>query len=306
MSSVVGGAIVERNVVAPGGRGRVGRLIKRALLVLLAAAAIAAAAWYARAWWTDGRFIESTDDAYVGGDATALAPHVAGFVAALAVTDNQHVAAGQLLVLLDDRDVRAALDRAQAVQQQRLAALDALDPRVRLQQAAIDQAVAALDEKTTQATFARSDAERYGSMANTAAVTRQETERSLSLGNVAKAGVASARAALEGARQQLAVLKAQITEAKAAVAQADADVRMATLDLGYTDIRAPIDGYVGNRAARTGAYVAAAPTCCRSCPRAACGSMRTSRRTSSARERPAPRRASSPTSRRANRCTAMC
>ena len=246
--------IVERSAARP--RVRVGRLVKRLVVLVLAIAAIGGAAAYARAWWTDGRFTESTDDAYVGGEATALAPHVAGFVAAVAVTDNQHVTAGQLLVQLDDRDARAALDRAQAIRSQRQAALDGLDPRVKLQEAAIQQAAAALDEKTAQAIFARSDAERYGSMANTAAVTRQETERSLSLGNAAKAGAAAARAALEGARQQLAVLKAQIIEAKGAVAQADADARAADLDLGYTRIRSPVDGFVGNRAVRTGAYVA--------------------------------------------------
>ena len=58
----------------------------------------AAAAWYGHDWWTVGRFIESTDDAYVGGDVTVIAPKVAGFIAEVAVTDNQAVHAGDLLV----------------------------------------------------------------------------------------------------------------------------------------------------------------------------------------------------------------
>ena len=61
-------------------------------------------AWYARDWWTTGRFIESTDDAYVGGNVTALAPHVSGFIAEVLVTDNQRVQAGQVLIRLDPRD----------------------------------------------------------------------------------------------------------------------------------------------------------------------------------------------------------
>ena len=253
---VDGGLVAERGAVAPTKRRFTGRSAKRAVLTLVAVAALGAGAFYARAWWTDGRFIETTDDAYIGGDATAIAPHVPGFIAAVNVTDNQHVDAGQLLITLDDRDMRAALDRAQAVERQREAALDGLQARVQLQQTAISQAVAALDEKAAQATFARQDAARYGGLANTAAVTRQETERSLSLGDATRAGVASAQAALDGARQQLVVLRAQIAEATAAVAQASADVRSADLDLGYTRIRSPIDGYVGNRAARVGAYVA--------------------------------------------------
>ena len=248
--------VTERSTAAPARSPRAGRLVKRVLVTLLAVAALGGGVAYARAWWLDGRFIESTDDAYVGGDATAISPHVAGFVTALAVTDNQHVSAGQLLLELDDRDMRAALERVAAIKRQREAALDALNAQLLQQQSTISQAAAAKDEKAAQAVFAGKDAERYGSLANTPAVTRQETERSASVGNAAKASVAAAQAALEGARQQLAVLKARITEATAGVEQAAADVRIAELDLGYTQIRAPVDGFVGNRAVRTGAYVA--------------------------------------------------
>src|ERR1700751_1522548 len=72
------------------------------------------AAWYGNQWWTVSRFIESTDDAYVGGDVTVIAPKVAGFIAQVAVTDNQEVHAGDLLVKLDDRDYRAGLAKAKA------------------------------------------------------------------------------------------------------------------------------------------------------------------------------------------------
>ena len=69
---------------------------------------------YGYHWVTVGRFIENTDDAYVGGDITVIAPKVAGFIEKVAVTDNQRVEAGELLVKLDDRDYRAALNRAEA------------------------------------------------------------------------------------------------------------------------------------------------------------------------------------------------
>jgi len=67
--------------------------------------------------------------------------------------------------------------------------------------------------------------------------------------------VASAQAAHAAANQQLSVLAASIDEAAAAVAQAQADLQTARLNLGYAEIRSPISGYVGNRAARVGAYV---------------------------------------------------
>ena len=73
---------------------------------------LAAGSWYGERWWTVGRFLERTDDAFVGGDIVSVAPRVAGLVARVAVTDNQAVHAGDLLVQLDDRDYRAGLARA--------------------------------------------------------------------------------------------------------------------------------------------------------------------------------------------------
>ncbi|HEY2110409.1 MAG TPA: biotin/lipoyl-binding protein, partial [Dongiaceae bacterium] len=104
----------------------------------------AAGTWYGHDWWTVGRFIESTDDAYVGGDITVIAPKVAGFIAEVAVTDNQAVHAGDLLVKLDDRDYKAALARATAAVAGQQATLANLDARRQLQQAIIDQAQAEL------------------------------------------------------------------------------------------------------------------------------------------------------------------
>ena len=66
-----------------------------------------AGARYGYDYWTVGRFIESTDDAYAGGNVTPISPHVAGFVTQILVGDNEYVSAGQLLIRLDDRDFRA-------------------------------------------------------------------------------------------------------------------------------------------------------------------------------------------------------
>ena len=89
--------------------------LKQLALLCLACIAALAASAYGHHWWTTGRFLESTDDAYVGGNVTPISPHISGFVAEILVTDNQTVHAGQVLVRLDDRDVSAAADHAQAV-----------------------------------------------------------------------------------------------------------------------------------------------------------------------------------------------
>ncbi len=114
VSRVMSGQALERDIIArpPVRQASVSRrqlgLAGAALLIGIGAA------WYGYHWWTVGRFIESTDDAYVGGDVTVIAPKVAGFIAKVAVTDNQAVHAGDLLVKLDDRDYRAALAKAVA------------------------------------------------------------------------------------------------------------------------------------------------------------------------------------------------
>ena len=211
---------------------------------------------YGYEYWSVGRFIESTDDAYAGGNVTPISPHVAGFVAQILVGDNEYVRAGQPLIRLDDRDFRAAADRAAAIVEARKATLDSLERKQTMQQTAIRQAKADLDAKNAQAAFAKQDDQRYRDLAQTAAGSRQNAERASSLNLAAEASVISSEAGLDAAKQQLTVLDAEIAVAKADVAQAEADLHTAELNLGYTDIRSPIDGYVGNRAAQVGAYVA--------------------------------------------------
>src|SRR5262249_8264464 len=100
--------------------------LKRLGLLALFSTLAVATVGYGSSWWRVDRFFQGTDDAYVGGDVTPISPHIAGFVAEILVNDNERVHAGQLLVRLDDRDVRAAADHAQAVLEQRSATLASL------------------------------------------------------------------------------------------------------------------------------------------------------------------------------------
>jgi membrane fusion protein, multidrug efflux system len=233
------------------------RLSRRQLVALGLGLLTLGALWYGEQWWTVGRFIESTDDAYVGGDVTPIAPHVAGFVAQILVTDNQYVRQGQPLIRLDTRDFQAALDRATATVSERQADRANLEAKVTLQQATIRQAEADLAAKQAVAVFAAKDAVRYRALARVSAGTVQDSQRAQAATQTAQAAVLASTAALDAARQQLAVLDTAIAGAKAAEAQAEADQRTAQLDRGYTEIDAPIDGYIGDRAAQVGAYVTA-------------------------------------------------
>ena len=250
--SAIAGETIATAPTSPLTKARLKWLVYAALGGLIAFVG----ARYAYEYWSVGRFIESTDDAYAGGNVTPISPHVAGFVAEILVGDNEYVRAGQPLIRLDDRDFRAAADRAAAIVAARKATLDSLERKQTMQQTTIRQAKADLDAKNAQAAFTKQDDQRYRDLAQTAAGSRQNAERASSLNLAAEASVISSEAGLDAAKQQLTVLDAEIAVAKADVTQAEADQHTAQLNLGYTDIRSPIDGYVGNRAAQVGAYVA--------------------------------------------------
>ena len=247
--------VIEREATSTPVKSRLQFGHKHLALAGLALAITLGGVGYGRYWWTVGRFIENTDDAYAGCNVTAVSPHVAGFVAQILATDNQHVQAGQLLIRLDGRDFQAALAHAQAVAAKQQAALTGLEAKYVLQQAMVHQAEADLNAKSARATFAVADAVRYRQLASTTFGTRQNAERAAAVDEEAQSAIKSAQAGLTAARQQLTVLEAGIAEARAGVAQANADLETARLNFGYTEIRAPIDGYVGNRAAQVGAYV---------------------------------------------------
>ena len=113
--------------------------IKRAALALAAALGVAAAADFGHYYLTTGRYLETTDDAYVKANSTIIAPKVSGYIAQVLVNDNQPVTAGQLLAKIDDRDFRAALSQAQADVAAAEAAVRNLDAQIALQQPIIEQ-----------------------------------------------------------------------------------------------------------------------------------------------------------------------
>jgi membrane fusion protein, multidrug efflux system len=227
---------------------------KRALAIAVGPLLFGAVAWFAWLWWTEGRFIETTDDAYVGGDVTTLSSKIAGFIEMVLVVDNQPVKAGDLLVKLDDRDYSAQLARAQASVAAQTAALANLDATRRLQQSMIDQAEADIGATVAELARARYDFDRYRTLSNDRFAPLQRFQQADADHEKALAADRKARAALEAAKRRLDVIDTQKQQIRAALDQVMADRDLAILNLAYTEIRAPIDGVVGNRSARPGAY----------------------------------------------------
>ncbi|QRY77893.1 HlyD family secretion protein [Pseudomonas sp. PDNC002] len=230
---------------------------RKALKLAIATAAILGAGAYAGHWWLDGRFLEKTDDAYVGGDVTVISPRVAGYIAELKVSDNQLVHAGDLLARIDDRDYRAALAKAEGAVHAEEAALGNVDAQASLQDALIRQSQAEIDAASAEEVRTRDDQRRYATLVRTNAVSVEAAQRADASFKSARANSDKARASLLAARRQLDVIRSQRQQAQAALEQAVAARDLARLDLSYTELRAPVDGYIGNRRARVGSYVAA-------------------------------------------------
>lgn len=231
--------------------------LRRLGVLIGAMLAVVAVSYYGWHYWTVGRFEESTDDAYVQADSSILAPKVSGYISAVLVDDNQPVKAGQLLAKIDDRDYQTALAQARANVAAAQADIDNLDATLKEQQAVIAQARATIDVDEANLTFMQQDNERYATLARQGAGTVQAAQQAVSKRNIAQATLEHDTASLEAAERQSNVLQAQLGKANAVLAQDQALQRQAQLNVGYTNIVAPIDGVVGNRTLRVGQYVQA-------------------------------------------------
>lgn len=205
--------------------------------------------------WSASTATESTDDATITADHTIVAPQVSGFIEAVLVDDNQDVKQGQLLALIDDRDYQAALAAASAELAVAAAQLSNAAATLERQQAVIDQAHAVTRADLADIRFAESELQRHRRLASEGAGTQQVFEQAKSRLEMAEARQAEHLATLQAARKQQEVLVAQRDAAQAGLQRAQALKDRADLNLSYTRITSPIDGTIGRRALRVGAYV---------------------------------------------------
>ena len=244
--------------VVPARQGRSAKEAFRKLLLAGAAVAVlGGATWYGHDYWTVGRYLVSTDDAYVKADNTTIAPKVSGYLTDVKVGDNERVTAGQVLARIDDRDFTVALDQAKADVSAAQAALASKQAQLDVQQAVIAAAKATIEVDTATQTFALQENKRYTDLAATGYGSVQNAQAAQSRNAGAEAAIQRDTANLASALKQVELLKAEIAQATAAIARATALEKQAELNLGYTTISAPIDGVVGNRTLRTGQFVQA-------------------------------------------------
>ncbi|HVW71234.1 MAG TPA: HlyD family secretion protein [Steroidobacteraceae bacterium] len=223
------------------------------LLVAAAVLVVVALIWGVR-WWTVGRFIQSTDDAYLKADSMTVAPKVSGYVAEVYVADNQQVGVGQPLVRLDSRQYQAILEQANATIAARKADIERGEAELMQQQANIAQARAQLEGARANETHAIQEVKRYEPLVATGAETHERLADLINSRNTATATVAADAAALESAERQPATTRAQIDQARAQLQAAQASARQAQLDDQDTIVRSTLAGRVGDRTVRVGQY----------------------------------------------------
>jgi len=231
------------------------RLLRRLWRPLAGLAAVIGIGVTASWWFTEGRYIESTDNAYVQGDIAVLSPRIEGDVAAIKVADNQRVRASDPLIVLDPTDWRSRLAQATAAAAEAAAAVETAQRQVGQQQATIEAAQAAIVQAQAEQARATADATRSGSLVVGGWASRQANDQAIADSRKANAAVVAAQAQKAAAEQQLDVLRAQVVQARAREQNAAAAAQLAENNLAYTVIRAPFDGIAGNRAAELGQHV---------------------------------------------------
>jgi membrane fusion protein (multidrug efflux system) len=223
-----------------------------AVVAVLFFIALATLRWDA---WVGAATVQTTDDAYVRAEVSRLSSRVAGEVLTVAVTDFQHVRAGDLLIQIDPADYQAQVAQAEAAVVGAKAALDNLANQVELQYATIAQAEAARVSALAIETEGREEQARQQSLTQTEAGTRQKLEQAVAAYAKAQADVKASAAIIAAQRHQLEVLGGTKQQRAADLLGAQAALAAAKLRLGYTKIVAPFDGVVGERQVQPGDYV---------------------------------------------------
>jgi len=231
--------------------------IKRAALVLALAAGVAGATDFGYGYLTTGRYLESTDDAYVKADSTIVSPKVSGYLAEVLVGDNQPVKAGQLLARIDDRDFRTALDQAHADVAGAEAAVRNLDAQIALQQPVIAQETADVAAAEANLQFAREEQARYDGLMKSGSGTIQRAQQTDAALREKIAQLQHGKSGLLAAEKKVDVLTTDRAKAVAQLDRARAIEQQATLNLSYTQISAPVEGTIGARSLRVGQFVQA-------------------------------------------------
>jgi membrane fusion protein (multidrug efflux system) len=232
-------------------------VLKPVILGLLVMAGLALAANYGWQWWQVGRFLISTNDAYVQTDMAQLGAKVAGYVKDIPAAENTMVKAGDVVLRLDDGDYQLAVAAAKAKIETQRATIAGIGRQIDAQLATVAAAQSRLASAEAQRDNALANDKRTTALVSARVASPQTLDSSTLAKNVAIAAVDEAQAGIAAAQAQTEVLKANQVQAERALDELNTALSKAQRDLSFTEVRAPFDGVVANRAVEPGQFVQA-------------------------------------------------
>lgn len=228
---------------------------KKMILSGLVTLALFAALGFGTYYMLVGRYITSTDDAYVRANATTIGARVSGHIQSINVADNAKVHAGDLLVQIDDGDYRLAVESARNKVATQEATLARIDRQITAQQSAVEQASAQVTSADAATKRAEADFVRQQELTSKGFASKATFDLSQATRDQAVAAVKSAQAALDAAQANVDVVKAQRNEAAGQLQELKTALAKAERDLSFTAIRAPVDGVFSNRMSNAGDFI---------------------------------------------------
>ena len=231
------------------------RSVRSFLLPIIGVALLSAGAWYGYNYWTTGRFMISTDDAYVQADMAFISPKISGYVDQIKVSENQKVKAGDPLLVVDDGDYRIAVAQAEAQIATLSKTLDRIDAQTEAARASLQQAQAQKTADQAAADNAAKVAARASQLLQTHVGTQAQLDDAQTAVQQANAALVGADAQIAAAQANIGVLQAQRAESASTLASLQLGRDKAVRDLSFTVLKAPYDGVVGNRSVEQGDLV---------------------------------------------------
>jgi len=226
------------------------------LALLIGAIAIIVAGFL---WYSDrearGKYMQSTDNAYVSADSVVVAPKISGYVERVFVTENQSVRQGQPLAELDPREYRAQTQQITSQIGAATATAETTRSQIAEQQAAIAQAQAQLGAARAEAAFAAQQVARYQPLAASGAEPRERLAQLQTHARQARERTDAAQAGLLAAQRRVGTLGAQVRQAQSQAEAARAQLAAARINVESTLLRAAINSRVGDLAIRVGQFV---------------------------------------------------
>lgn len=212
---------------------------------------------YAWQLWPFGGRVAVTENAYVRGQITVLAPQVNGYVTEVLVQDFEDVRQGQPLVQIDDRQYRQVVEQRRAELAARRFDLENLEQTLATNRATLESRRAELAAAEAELERVKVDVARVNELAKSGSISLRERDQIRATAREDAATVQQARAAIAIAEQTLKASEVSRGGLQAQVDIAEANLKRAQIDLDNTRVTAPRDGRVSEVTVRQGQYVTA-------------------------------------------------